>query len=279
MPDVQSPFGTFAPTGFVEKLLTCTRALPPQGPLKRIGFVLRRAAILMLGGKPLDVESFGAKFRLYPYNNVCEKRILFSPRQFDELERDLIHQRLRPGFCFVDVGANIGGYSLFVAAAAGPGAKILAIEPQPEIFGRLTFNIGLNPFGTVKAMDCAVADQDGEVTLFIDSANHGESSLKIITAGSTSSVRVPARRLLSILRDEGFERLDAIKLDVEGAEDLILETFFARAPEKLYPGLIILERAPDRWSVNLPALLTAKGYRQVAETRNNYVFERGLKAD
>ncbi|HRJ68504.1 MAG TPA: FkbM family methyltransferase [Beijerinckiaceae bacterium] len=279
MPDKEPPFGAYAPTGLISRLLGATRALPPQGVSKRIGFVLRRIAILLLGGRPLDVVSFGVRFRLHPYYNVCEKRILFSPRQFDEIERDLIAQRIRPGFCFVDVGANIGGYALFVAAQAGQGARILAIEPQPEIFRRLMANIGFNPFGTVKAMDCAVADSEGEVTLFIDAENQGESSLKIITAGSRSSVRVPARRLLSILRDEGFDRLDAIKLDVEGAEDLILETFFAKAPEKLYPGLIVIERAPDRWQVDLPSLLVAKGYRLIAETRNNFVFERGFAAD
>lgn len=279
MSDKEPPFGAYAPAGMIARLLNTTRALSPQGLSKRLGFVLRRIAVTMLGGKPLDVESFGVKFRLHPFNNVCEKRILFSPRQFDEAERNLIAERVRPGFCFVDIGANIGGYALFVAAQAGAGARIIAIEPQPEIFRRLTANIGFNPFGTVKAMACAVADRDGEVTLFIDGDNQGESSLKIITAGSRSSVRVPARRLLSILNDEGFERLDAIKLDVEGAEDLILETFFARAPERLFPGLIVLERAPDRWQVDLPRLLADKGYRKIAETRNNLVFERGLAAD
>lgn len=274
MNDTQLPHGAHAPTGLIARLVDATRALPGRGIGKRLGFVLRKIAVLKLGRQPLDVESFGARFRLYPYNNVCEKRILFSPRQFDEAERELLAQRIRPGFTFVDIGANIGGYALFVAAKAGAGAKVLAIEPQPEIFRRLVANIGFNPFGTVKAMACAVADSDGEMTLFIDSENQGESSLKIITAGSRSSIRVPARRLLAILQEEGFERLDAVKLDVEGAEDLILEVFFAEAPEALYPGLIVLERAPERWQSDLPALLARRGYAKIAETRNNYVFER-----
>ena len=53
---------------------------------------------------------------------------------------------------------------------AGPTARILAVEPQPEIFDRLTYNIRLNPFGTIKAVDCAVADKPGELTLFLDPA-------------------------------------------------------------------------------------------------------------
>ena len=106
-------------------------------------------AIKTLGGRPIDIESVGAKMRLYPYNNVAEKRLLFTPQYFDQAERDLIRSRVRPGFVFLDIGANIGGYSLAVAAFAGPNARILAFEPQPEIFQRLNYNIEQNPFGTI----------------------------------------------------------------------------------------------------------------------------------
>ena len=279
MPEVQPPFGAHAPTGLVARLLRATRALPTHGMGKSLGFALRRLATMLLGGKPLDVEAYGAKFRLLPYNNVCESRILFFPRQFDEDERALLAQRMTPDFRFVDVGANIGGYALAVAALAGPQAHILAIEPLPEIFGRLVFNVRLNPFGNLKALELAVADKDGEMTLFIDQYNQGESSLKIITSSDGKSVRVPARRLLTVLHEEGFQRVDALKLDVEGAEDLILESFFAAAPEALYPGLIILQSTPNRWQMDLLALIEGRGYVKIAETRNNIVYERGLKAD
>lgn len=279
MPDNDLPFGAYAPSGLVARLLTITRALPAQGPGKTLGFALRRLATLLMVGRPLDVETFGAKFRLYPYNNVCEGRILFFPRQFDEDERALIAERITPDFRFVDVGANIGGYSLAVAAMAGPGARILAIEPLPEIFGRLVYNIRLNPFGTVKALELAVADMDGDMSLFVDRYNQGESSLKIITAAESRSVRVPVRKLGTILRDEAFERIDVLKLDVEGAEDLILEPFFRDAPERLYPSMIILHSAPQRWNVDLIGLIEARGYRRILETRNNLIYERGYAAD
>lgn len=279
MPDKDSPFGTYAPAGMVARLLKVTRALPTQGMGKTLGFALRRLATMLMGGRPLDVEAYGAKFRLFPYNNVCEGRILFFPRQFDEEERRLIGERIVPGFRFVDVGANIGGYALAVAAMAGPQGQILAIEPLPDIFGRLVYNIRLNPFANLKALELAVADKDGDMTLFVDNYNRGESSLKIITTAEGRSVRVPARKLLTILREEGVSRVDALKLDVEGAEDLILEPFFAKAPESLFPGLIILQSTPSRWQIDLLGLIEANGYKKIAETRNNLVYERGLKAD
>ena len=77
MADRDPPFGTYAPKGLLASILGVTRALPKQGLGKRLGFLLRKIGSPMLGGGPIDIESFGAKFRLLPYNNVCESRILF----------------------------------------------------------------------------------------------------------------------------------------------------------------------------------------------------------
>src|SRR6478736_2895064 len=168
------PFGAYAPTGFAKWVLGLTRAFSSGWAPRRVAFMLRRLAVQALKGQPVDVVSLGARMRLYPYNNVCEKRILFTPQFFDPEELALLESRIVPGFTFVDVGANVGGYSLFVAARAGGSGRILALEPQPEIFDRLTYNIRQNPFGTIKAVACAVADKTGELTLFLDPNNRGE---------------------------------------------------------------------------------------------------------
>lgn len=270
----KAAYGTYTATGLVNSLISTTRSLPRTWLGKRFGFLLRRIAITMLKGQPVDQDSLGARFRLHPYNNVCEKRILFSPRDFDEDERHYLAKRLTENFVFLDIGANIGGYSLAVAALAGPKARIIAIEPQPEIFDRLTFNIGVNPFGTVKALALAVADRDGELTLFLDPRNKGEASVKIVSADHAGQVKVPARTLLGIMQEEGFDHVDAIKLDVEGAEDLIIQRFFADAPENLWPRAIIVERGESRWGFDLLGFLNERGYRKVMETRNNHVLER-----
>lgn len=269
------PYGAHAPRGLVRLLISTTRALPRNWLGKRLGFLLRRIAIAMVDPAPVDHDSLGARFRLYPYNNVCEKRILFAPQDFDETERELLISRIGPRFVFIDIGANIGGYALAVAAKAGRDARILAIEPQSEVFERLIYNIGINPFGTVKAVAVAVTDRDGEITLFLDPRNRGEASVKIVSADDARQVRVPARTLLGLVRDEGFDHVDAMKLDVEGAEDIILQRFFAEAPQSLWPGFIIVERGEDRWGIDLLGLLGRSGYRRVGETRNNFLMERG----
>jgi FkbM family methyltransferase len=240
-----------------------------------MAFALRRVAISRLGGKPVDIEALGAKMRLFPYQNVCEKRILFTPQFFDPAELSALKSRMNTGFVFLDIGANIGGYSLFVSAHAGPTARVLAFEPQPDIYERLVYNLRLNPFPTVKALACAVADKDGELTLFIDPNNKGESSVKVMSGVTTAgSIKVPSKKLLTLLEEQGLDRVDAAKLDTEGAEDIILETFFAEAPEHLWPRLLIMERGGNRWHIDLPGLLIAKGYKVLEETRNNVIYER-----
>ena len=85
---------------------------------------------------------------------------------------------------------------------------------------------------------------------------------------------MPAKTLLQLVREEGFERLDAVKLDVEGAEDLILEPYLREAEPALLPRFLLIEAAEGHWQVDLPALLGARGYRPVARTRMNLAFER-----
>jgi len=269
-----APFGTYAPTGLVRWAIERTRTLPDFWPAWRVLFVLRRLVARILKGAPVDVERLGARMRLYPYNNICEKKVLFTPQFFDPEELAILEGRIRDGFTFIDVGSNIGAYALFVAARAGPAARILAVEPQPKVFDRLAYNIRLNPFGTIKAVACAIADKPGELTMFLDPKNSGESSVKIVASSEAQMVRVPATTLLNLIRDEGFAQVDAIKLDVEGAEDIILEPFFRDAPPDLYPSFLIIEDGSRQWQIDLPGMLASKGYSLVVKTRLNFLFER-----
>jgi FkbM family methyltransferase len=272
--DERLAFGAYAPSGVTGWVVDRTRLLPDTWTGRRLAFLLRRIAAPFMGGAPVDVERLGARMRLFPYNNVCERRILFTPQFFDPEELAYLAGRVTPDFVFIDGGSNVGAYALFVAAQAGSGARIVAVEPQPDIFDRLIFNIQQNPFGSVKAVACALADKTGELTLFLDPRNSGESSVKIVGFNQAPTLQVPALTLLELIRREGFNRVDAVKLDVEGAEDLVLEPFFAAAPRALHPALVIIANTPIRWQADLPRIIEANGYRRVRETRSNLIFER-----
>jgi len=270
------PFGDFAPSGLTRWMIDRTRGLPEGWAGRRLALMLRHLAMKMLKGLPLDLETFGVRMRLYPYKNVCERRILFTPQYFDADELRILTSKVRDGFTFIDVGSNVGWYALFLAREAGPDVsiRILAVEPQPEIFDRLIYNIRQNPSCTIKAVDCAVADKTGELTLFLDPLNRGEASLKIVNSSQTDAIRVPAVTLLDLLNREGLTRVDAIKLDVEGAEDLVLDPFFRDAPASLHPSIFIVANVPERWQIDVVKLLKDRGYRQILETKMNLVFER-----
>ena len=273
----QQPFGAYAPSSALARIIRWTRAAPNNWLGRKKAFALRRHGLGLVNG-PIDVESLGARFRLFPGDNVCEKRLLFTPQFFDPLERTLLAEEIarRSGeFVFLDIGANVGAYALFAAGLAGGEARILAIEPQPVIFDRLCQNIRQNPGSGVKAIACAVADRDGMVTLFLDTENRGETGIHYTSPRHRAggSVSVPAKTLLTLCQDEGLARIDAIKVDVEGAEDLVLEPFFQNAPRGLLPKLIIVENGGHRWQVDMPALMASNGYRLRAETRLNLVYE------
>ena len=269
------PFGDFAPSGLARWVIDRTRGLPEGWAGRRLALMLRRLAMKSLKGLPLDLETFGVRMRLYPYKNVCERRILFTPQYFDTDEIRILSSRIVDGFTFIDVGSNVGWYALSVAREAGAvPTRILAVEPQPEIFDRLIYNIRQNPSCTIKAVDCAVADKTGELTLFLDPLNRGEASLKIVNSSQTDAIRVPAVTMLDLLSREGLTRVDAIKLDVEGAEDLVLDPFFRDAPASLYPSLFVVANVPERWQIDVVKLLKSKGYRQILETKMNLAFER-----
>ncbi len=256
-------------------LLYVARRCPGGWAGKRLAFALRALGIRALGPRPLDVETLGCRMRLYPGRNVAEKNLLFTPQYFDPHERAFLARRLPDDCTFIDAGANAGGYALFVARHAGPRARILAIEPQPDIFRRLMYNIALNAFPNIKALDCALADQDGEITLFVDPDNQGETSMRVMSAESVAEqVRVPAKALATVVSEEALARVDALKIDVEGAEDLVLEPFFRDVPPALWPRILIVEDSPSRWSVDLHGLIRDRGYASRLRTRTNVIYER-----
>ncbi|WP_321502732.1 FkbM family methyltransferase [Breoghania sp.] len=270
-----SAFGTLRPGPFRRLVIAATRRLPEGWLGRRLALILRRFGMAFLS-HPLDVTVFGAAMRLHPFANVCERRVLFTPQFFDAFERALLEAHMREDIVFVDIGANVGIYSLFVANLAGKGARVIAVEPQPQLFERLMHNIAFNPAGRIDAVPVAVSDRDGAARLFLDPLNEGQASIRFILSSDAESaqINVPTRSLYSLLKTQGLSRVDALKLDVTGAEDLILTGFLRDAPKSLWPRVIIMENTPQRWEVDCIALLERHGWHVVQCTRMNVFLER-----
>lgn len=149
---------------------------------------------------------------------------------------------LRPGMVFVDVGANLGYYTLLAAKSVGSEGRVHAFEPAPVQFEHLSLNVEVNGGTNVVLNDCALAEGDGkEVKLFLaDGWNHGTHSLgqgvgeqrRICTVRCTSLDEYVARHSIT--------RLDVMKMDVEGAELRVLRGS-VRTIERLKPQVVVFE--------------------------------------
>ena len=78
-----------------------------------------------------------------------------------------------------------------------------------------------------------------------------------------------------MLADAGISRIDALKIDIEGAEELALAPFLREAPAGLLPGLILIEDRPMDWGVDLYGLMRERGYDDSTRSRHNILFRRG----
>lgn len=279
-----SKFGALKPGWLDRTVLAATTRMPDTWLGLRLAILLRRIVTTRLAypDGALDVERWGMRLRLHPRDNGCEKNLLFTPRMYEatelrELGADIAAVRARKApYTFVDIGANVGLFSFFVAAQTRGNGRILAIEPEPGNVRRLEFNIAANPGVPITVMATALGDAEGEVAIALNRRDRGGSrTLKADDAlGSSDAARVRSQPLRQVLATERIEAIDALKIDVEGVEDLILAPFFREASETLWPRLVIIEDSRPSWNVDLIALMQANGYAVAASSRQNFVLSR-----
>lgn len=259
-------FGVFAPDRWQSILIAASN----QHEDSLTGSLARK---LLLAGlrTPLDVERLGARLRLYPRDNLCEKRILLTPSRFDEAERALLRKRLHEGFRFVDVGANVGLYSVFVAANAPSGARVLAFEPQPGVKERLLFNLRINRFSQVTHVDAAIGDKTGMARFARGGKNRGAAHLS--DSSNAGDILVNMLPLHDALAAHGMLGADVMKMDIEGAEDQAMIPFLEQADDADLPGLIIME-SKGRSDMQCVTMMLERGYRVLQETRMNLLLTR-----
>jgi FkbM family methyltransferase len=136
-----------------------------------------------------------------------------------------ISRQLRPGDVFVDVGANVGYYSLLAATLVSNTGAVIAIEASPTVFRQLEANLARNRAVNVRAVNVAASDQRGQVQLFRGPEhNLGETSV-FQAPGFAPDGTVAAAPLGDILLPEELSRARLVKMDVEGAEAAVLAGF------------------------------------------------------
>jgi FkbM family methyltransferase len=129
---------------------------------------------------------------------------------------------LRRGFVAVDVGANVGWHTLLMAQLVGDQGRVIAFEPNPSVRERLQFHISLNRFRQVEVLPYALANQAGCVRFNappVDDPTCGDGCLLPEPAAQTAhGIDVESLPFDSLRERLHLERLDLIKIDVEGFE-------------------------------------------------------------
>ena len=276
--DDQLPWGRYAPAPWHALLLAASQRVPRV--LRRLVFLLRRP-IKYGVHHALDVTVWNLRLRLLPRGNMSEIKLLFAPQLFDRDELALLGACLPAGGVFVDVGANAGVYTFWALHCVQSSGRVIAVEPDPEMRRRLAFNLRSNSADNVEICPVALSDADGEGELLINPSQRGENTLahdEARRAGGERVVhRVPLRTLVGLLAERGVERVDALKIDIEGHEPAVLGHFFAHAPRTLWPRLAITEYKPST-AAAIETLFASCGYRRVLSNGLNLAFRREATA-
>jgi FkbM family methyltransferase len=171
----------------------------------------------------------------------------------------------QPGWTVVDVGANIGAFSVWAAAKIGRSGRLVAVEPNPVSFRELQRSIEeLTVDATAFAVACG--DVEGEVTLHFQPGYTVSSSLTSFAA-ATESTTVPMRRLDALLGESGISHVDLLKIDVEGAEELVLRG----AGEALVRiDRVVLETTHDEIGRGVRAVMDGSGFTLVHDESRHW---------
>jgi len=265
--DNSSPWGNYQARGLAAVCLRLSACLPANGFFRRVAFLLRKP---VKKGKQevYDREIWGLKLRLAARGNLSEQRWLTMPQFHDAPERAALAAVLRPGAVFLDVGANAGFYTFWALSQRHAGLRVIAVEPTETMLARLRHNLALNQLeSSVTLCPCAVTPKPCEVVIDEHARNLGQSGIR----GDGTGRRVPGKPLHALLREVGAERVDVMKIDIEGHEVPVLEAFFRDAPRLLWPRLIIGEIVGQDGGA-LRALLERHGYRLEKSTKMNGIF-------
>jgi len=195
---------------------------------------------------------------------------ILRTRQWQPEVWDSVSGVLSEGSVFFDVGAHIGYFSMKAAVQVGQTGRVVAFEPNPEILKQLRNNVAANHFQNVIVEPIACTDREQMLTLYAAPiANTGASSLakqnaEISADQAPQAYSVRGRPIDDVVRELALKRVDAIKIDVEGAEVIVLRgamnTLLQFHP-KLTVEVIPRQLAGFQTTVDdLRALLESAGY-------------------
>ena len=265
-----APWGTHLPSGYERAVLALTRAMPENWLGLRLAILFRRLIMGRIGEGAATPTLWGMRLRLYPRRNGCEKNALFTPQMFDTMERRVLAEaraaRSAAAFTFVDIGANVGLYSLYLASCGGRAhARDRAAARNPRTAALPSCGKPCGESGGACRLRSPIAT--GEVTLVLNDSDSGGTHIEKHDGRHDAGERigVPCKPLLAVFVESGITAIDALKIDVEGAEDIVLAPFLRDAPQPA-----AAEPDPDRgYARLLAASICSRCFAAAATLKRN----------
>ena len=205
--------------------------------------------IMLLSLGPLDISFRGCAYRIW--NDI-----------------DFLINGSSHNSNFIDIGSNIGLYSLPMALAS-PKGKTISIDANPLMQSRLNFNKRSSKISNIKMINIAVSDKKGFGVLKIR-----KDDIAIVALDESQNGDVEISTLNEILKNNKINKIYGLKIDIEGHEDKALVPFLLNAPKKILPKKIVIER-PNK-SQDYPGCKLAfekLNYKLVGCSKNNSFYE------
>ncbi|MCC7000740.1 MAG: FkbM family methyltransferase [Gemmatimonadaceae bacterium] len=223
-----------------DRLASVTRALPPFRGKGSIARALHRRLGVTRHDALRDVTMRDGSRARWDLRDDAEA-LAYWLGEADDAERDALLARIPRDAVVCDVGANIGWWTIPLARALAPGGgRVLAFEPVPGNRERLAWAIEANAMAShIEVAPVALGDAPGELGMWLKSAETGAASgtAALVTGDGPAHVKVPVVRLDDWTREHGVTRCDLMKLDIEGAELMMLrgaERFIAETKPLIF---------------------------------------------
>jgi FkbM family methyltransferase len=161
---------------------------------------------------------------IWPGNELS--RVLFLTGNFEPNELTWLSETLTEGMTMIDIGAHMGMYTLTASKLVGESGIVVALEPSTREFQRLTFHVTLNDLRNVRCLQVAASSACGEAALKIawewNSGHNTFGEFFNPAVEMTREERVPMQTVDALVAAQRLQRVDVIKIDVEGHELQVL---------------------------------------------------------
>lgn len=188
--------------------------------LSRISFLKTVHNFVYRFTRPYFVDIFGIRLFLDPQDKILSE-VLIRENIWEPFETKYFLEYLKKGNIILDIGANIGYYTLLFSKLVGDKGKVFAFEPDPDNFKMLRKNVDFNHCQNVILVNKAVTNKTGKINLFLDELNKGDHRTYDSHDGR-KSIRVDSIRLDDYFKDN-HRKINYIKIDTQGSEGMIMK--------------------------------------------------------